>query len=109
LQAKRGIIFDVGFGAGSFYWYVAVPALHKAFRRFDFRPAPQHECRHEVMTNSMLILNLGAPLNEVVDVTWNPARQVKRPQLGNLDVGRSRHRRLRVDRERSVSSTPRER
>ena len=24
---KRGIIFDVGFGAGSFYWYVAAPAL----------------------------------------------------------------------------------
>lgn len=28
---KRGIIFDLGFGAGSFYWYVAVPAYAAHF------------------------------------------------------------------------------
>ncbi len=28
---KRGIIFDLGFGAGSFYWYVAVPAYAEHF------------------------------------------------------------------------------
>jgi dihydroorotase len=28
---KRGIYFDVGHGAGSFYWYVAVPAYAQGF------------------------------------------------------------------------------
>jgi dihydroorotase len=34
------------------------------------------------------ILNLGSPLAEVIRMsTWNPAQEIKRPQLGNLDVG----------------------
>jgi dihydroorotase len=34
------------------------------------------------------ILNLGSPIDQVVAMsTWNPARQVKRPDLGHLDVG----------------------
>jgi dihydroorotase len=41
---KRKIIFDIGFGQASFYWYVAVPAYQAGF----YRPAhQQHERRHE--------------------------------------------------------------
>jgi dihydroorotase len=41
------------------------------------------------MTISMSkLLNLGSSLAEVVRMsTWNPAKEIKRPQLGNLDVG----------------------
>ena len=40
-------------------------------------------------TNTMSkVLNLGSSLADVVRMsTWNPAREIKRPQLGNLDVG----------------------
>src|SRR5947207_6191449 len=34
------------------------------------------------------ILNLESPTDQVIRMsTWNPAREIKRPQLGNLDVG----------------------
>ena len=41
------------------------------------------------MTNIMSkLLNLGSPLAEVIRMsTWNPAKEIKRPQLGNLDAG----------------------
>jgi dihydroorotase len=89
---KRGIFFDVGFGAGSFYWYVAVPALAQGFPP-DSISTDLHtgsmNAGMKTMTNSMSsILNLGSTLDQVIQMsTWNPARQIKRPQLGNLDVG----------------------
>jgi dihydroorotase len=41
------------------------------------------------MANTMSeILNLGSPMAEVIRMsTWNPAKEIKRPLLGNLDVG----------------------
>jgi len=89
---KRGIFFDVGFGAGSFYWYVAVPALQQGFAP-DSISTDLHtgsmNAGMKSMNNSMSsILNLGAPLADVIAMsTWNPAKQIKRPELGNLDAG----------------------
>jgi dihydroorotase len=89
---KRGVIFDVGFGAGSFYWYVAVPAFQQGFAP-DSISTDLHSgsmnAGMKTMTNVMsIILNLGTPMNEVVKMsTWNPAREIKKTQLGNLDVG----------------------
>jgi dihydroorotase len=89
---KRGVIFDVGFGAGSFYWYVAVPAFQQGFPPDSISTdlhAGSMNAGMKSMSNVMsIILNLGSPLNEVIKMsTWNPAREIKRPQLGNLDVG----------------------
>jgi dihydroorotase len=89
---KRGVIFDLGFGAGSFYWYVAVPAYEQGFRP-DSISSDLHT--HSMnggmknMTNIMSdILNLGSPIEEVIRMsTWNPAKEIKQPQLGNLDPG----------------------
>ena len=41
------------------------------------------------MTNTMSkMLNLGSPLDQVIQMsTWNPAREIKRSDLGHLDVG----------------------
>ena len=34
------------------------------------------------------MLNLGVPFDELIRMTtWNPARQIRRAQLGNLDAG----------------------
>jgi len=89
---KRGIIFDVGFGAGSFYWYVAVPALQQGLPP-DSISTDLHtgsmNAGMKTMTNVMSsILNLGSSLQDVIAMsTWNPAKQIKRPELGTLDVG----------------------
>jgi dihydroorotase len=89
---KRGIVFDIGHGAGSFYWYVAVPAYQEHFYP-DSISTDLHvnsmNAGMKDMTNIMSkLLILGSPLEDVVRMsTWNPAREIKRPELGNLDPG----------------------
>jgi dihydroorotase len=89
---KRGIYFDVGHGAGSFYWYVAVPAYQQSFYpdsiSTDLHTGSMNAGMKD-MTNIMSkLLNLGSSLNDVVRMsTWNPAKEIKRPRLGNLDPG----------------------
>ena len=89
---KRGIIFDLGHGAGSFYWYVATPAYAAGFYPDSISTDLHINSMNAGMkdfTNTMSkVLNLGSSLADVVRMsTWNPAREIKRPQLGNLDVG----------------------
>jgi dihydroorotase len=89
---KRGIIFDIGHGAGSFYWYVAVPAYSAGFRpdsiSTDLHINSMNAGMKDMIHTMSKMLNLGSPLAEVIRMsTWNPAREIKRPQLGNLDVG----------------------
>ena len=89
---QRGIFFDLGHGAGSFYWYVAVPFYQQGFRpdsiSTDLHTGSMNGGMKD-MTNTMSkILNLGSPIGEVIRMsTWSAASEIKRPQLGNLDVG----------------------
>src|SRR6185369_13016101 len=89
---KRGVIFDLGFGAGSFYWYVAVPAIQQGFVA-DSISTDLHigsmNSGLKSMANAMSsMLNLGPRIEQVIAMsTWNPAREIKRTELGNLDVG----------------------
>ena len=90
---KRGVIFDVGHGAGSFWFRSAVPAVEQGFvpdtistdlhTRSLIGPAQN-------MTNVMSkFLSMGMPLEDVVRrSTVNPARQIHRPELGTLSIGR---------------------
>lgn len=89
---KRGIIFDIGFGAGSFYWYVAVPAYAEHFYpdsiSTDLHLKSMNAGMKDMANVMSELLNLGSPLGEVVRMsTWNPAKEIKRPQFGNLDPG----------------------
>jgi dihydroorotase len=89
---KRGIIFDIGFGAASFYWYVAVPAYQAGFQP-DSISTDLHthsmNAGMKDMDNSMTdILSLGSSFADVIRMsTWAPAQEIHHPQLGNLDVG----------------------
>src|SRR5262249_10930768 len=89
---KRGIFFDLGFGAGSFYWYVAEPAMRQGFPpdsiSTDLHTGSMNSGMKS-MTNAMSsMLALGATMEEVIQMsTWNPAKQIKRADLGHLDVG----------------------
>jgi dihydroorotase len=89
---KRGIFFDVGFGAGSFYWYVAVPAMQQGFPpdsiSTDLHTGSMNAGMKTMLNSMSSILNLGAKIDQVVAMsTWNPAREIKRRDLGHLDAG----------------------
>jgi dihydroorotase len=89
---KRGVIFDVGHGAGSFYWYVAVTAFQQGFPpdsiSTDLHSGSMNAGMKDMANTMSKILNLGSPLDQVIQMsTWNPARQIKRQDLGHLSVG----------------------
>ena len=89
---KRGIFFDLGFGAGSFYWYVALPLTQQGFWpdsiSTDLHTGSMNGGMKDMANTAGKILSMGAPLAKVIDMcTWTPAKEIKRTDLGNLDVG----------------------
>jgi dihydroorotase len=89
---KRKIIFDIGFGQASFYWYVAVPAYQSGFHPDSISTDLHTNSMNGGMKNfnnvMTAILALGSPIVDVIRMsTWAPAQEIHRPQLGNLDVG----------------------
>jgi dihydroorotase len=87
----RGVIFDVGHGAGSFWFRNAVPAVRQGFIP-DSISTDLHIENYTVlsMTNVMSkFLAMGIPLNEIIRrSTLNPALEIRRPELGTLSVGK---------------------
>ncbi len=89
---KRGIIFDVGHGSGSFQWSCAAPLMKAGFIP-DSISTDLHDHSMNAgmkdMTNVMSkFLAMGMPLDDVVlRSTWNPAKEIQHPELGNLSVG----------------------
>jgi dihydroorotase len=89
---KRKIIFDIGFGQASFYWYVAVPAYKAGFRpdsiSTDLHTNSMNGGMKNINNVMTAIMALGSSLSDVVRMTtWAPAQEIQRPQLGNLDIG----------------------
>jgi dihydroorotase len=88
----RGIIFDVGNGSGSFSWAVAVPLTKAGFWpdsiSTDLHVHSMNTDMKDLLNVADKLLALGLPLNDAIaDMTWHPAREIQRPQLGNLSVG----------------------
>ncbi|HEV2399821.1 MAG TPA: amidohydrolase/deacetylase family metallohydrolase [Candidatus Sulfotelmatobacter sp.] len=87
----RGVIFDVGHGAGSFWFRAAVPAVKQGFIP-DSMSTDLHIGDYRVvsMTNVMSkFLNMGVPLEDIIRrSTINPASEIRRPDLGTLTVGK---------------------
>ncbi|MEZ5403284.1 MAG: amidohydrolase/deacetylase family metallohydrolase [Bryobacteraceae bacterium] len=89
---KRGIIFDVGHGGGSFFWPVA-SAAYKANFPPDTISTDLHTGSMNAGMKSMInvmskILNEGTPLAKVIAMsTWRPAQVIKRTELGHLSEG----------------------
>lgn len=87
----RGVIFDLGHGAGSFWFRNAVPAFKQGFIP-DSISTDLHMGDFNVvsMTNVMSkFLAMGVPLDDVIRrSTVNPAAEIHRPELGTLSVGK---------------------
>lgn len=89
---KRGVIFDVGHGGGSFVFRYAVPAMKQGFSpdsiSTDLHVGSMNAGMKDIVNVMSKFLNLGMPLNEVIlKSTWNPAREVRREKFGHLTVG----------------------
>lgn len=89
---KRGVIFDVGHGAGSFIWRYAVPSMEQGFIpdsiSTDLHTGSMNAGMKDVVNVMSKMLNLGMPLKEVIlKSTWNPAKYIRREQHGHLSVG----------------------
>jgi dihydroorotase len=89
---KRGVLFDVGHGGGSFVFRHGVPAVKQGFVP-DSISTDLHigsmNAGMKDMTNVMSkFVNMGMTVDDIVaKSTWAPARQIKREDLGNLSVG----------------------
>ena len=88
----RGVIFDVGHGAGSFWFRIAVPAIQQGFLP-DTISTDIHKgsimIPNATLTNVMSkFLNIGMTLHQVIErTTVNAAKAIRRYDLGNLDEG----------------------
>lgn len=89
---KRGVIFDVGHGGGSFYWNIASPLTEQGFWpdsiSTDLHTGSMNAGMKDMANVMSKFLTLGAKLEDVIKwSTWNPAKQIHRPDLGHLDEG----------------------
>ena len=89
---KRGILFDVGHGGGSFRFDVAIPALAAGFVpntiSTDLHIGSMNGGMKDMTSVMSKFLALGMPWTEVVAAsTWAPAQTIQREDLGHLSVG----------------------
>jgi len=89
---RRGVLFEVGHGGGSFAWYVAAPLVKEGFLpdviSTDLHIGSMNAGMKDQLNVMSKFLALGLPLEDVVArSTWNPARAVRQDELGHLSVG----------------------
>jgi dihydroorotase len=88
---KRGVIFDVGHGAGSFWFRNAVPAVKQGFVP-DSMSTDLHMGNFTILSFDDVISKfraMGVPLDDLIKrSTVNPANEIRRPELGTLSAGK---------------------
>jgi dihydroorotase len=89
---KRGVLFDVGHGGGSFLWRIAVPAIKDGFVpdsiSTDLHIGSMNAGMKDMLNVMDKFLAMGLSLDDVIaKSTWNPAREIKQDGLGHLSVG----------------------
>lgn len=89
---KKGIVFDVGHGGGSFLFSQAIPATQQGFWpnsvSTDLHTGSMNGGMKDLSNIMSKFLNMNMPMEEVIkSATWSPAKYIKRPDLGHLSVG----------------------
>ena len=90
---RRGVIFDVGHGSGSFWFRNAVPAIRQGFIpdsiSTDLHMGSVNGPVVDLITTMSKMMAAGLALEDVIRrSTVNPAKEIRRPELGTLAVGR---------------------
>ena len=92
--AERGVVFDVGHGAGSFEWDVVEAAIEQGFEpttiSTDIHVKNLHGPVYDMPTTMSKFLHLGVPLERVMEMaTTRPAQVLGlEDQIGTLEVGK---------------------
>lgn len=89
---ERGIIFDLGHGAGSFWFRQAIPAYEGGFApdsiSTDLHIGNVNGVVRDMLNTMSKLLCMGMPLGEVIfRSTAAPAREIGHPELGALSIG----------------------
>jgi dihydroorotase len=93
LEAQRkGIVFDVGHGGGSFLFEQAIPAIKQGLKpnsiSTDLHTGSMNGGMKNIVNVMSKFLNMGIEIDEIIkSTTWNPAKYIKRTDLGHLSVG----------------------
>ena len=91
---KRGVIFDVGHGGGSFLWRIAVPAIKEGFLpdsiSTDLHIGSMNAGHEGHAQRDEQVPGDGRAARQVIAAsTWNPAREIKQ-ERARPSVGRAR-------------------
>jgi dihydroorotase len=89
---ERGIIFDLGHGAASFWYRNAVPAIAQGFVpdsiSTDLHTGNLNSVVVDMVTTMNKVLAMGVSLPDVIArSTVAPAREIGHPELGHLGAG----------------------
>jgi dihydroorotase len=89
---KRGVIFDVGHGGGSFLWRVAVPLMKAGFTpdsiSTDLHITSMNSGMKDMLNVMDKFMAMGMSLDDVIlRSTWNPAKEIQHEELGHLSAG----------------------
>jgi dihydroorotase len=89
---KRGIIFDVGYGGGSFDFRQALPAIKKGFypntMSTDLHTGSMNGAMKDLLNVMSTFLAMDMRIPAIIKAsTWAPAQAIQREELGNLSVG----------------------
>jgi dihydroorotase len=89
---KRGVLFDLGHGGAGFWFSQAIPAFKQGLAPNSFGTDLHRFSMNAAMKNILNIMSkymaIGMSLEDAITrATWNPARSIKREDIGNLDVG----------------------
>jgi dihydroorotase len=91
---KRGVLFDLGHGGGSFLWTVADPAMRQGFApdiiSTDIHASSIMTTQSDMPNCMSKMLTLGMELQEIIHrSTVTPARAISRfPEIGTLGEGK---------------------
>lgn len=89
---KKGVLFDVGHGGAGFWFSQAEPALKQGFVPNSFG-TDMHKFSINASMKSLLnvlskYLTMGMSIQDIIlRATWNPAKSIKREDLGHLSEG----------------------
>lgn len=89
---KKGIVFDVGYGGGSFDFRQALPAIKAGFfpntMSTDLHTGSMNGAMKDMLNVMSTFVAMGMDIPAVITAsTWKPAQVIKREELGNLSVG----------------------
>ena len=89
---KKGLLFDVGYGGISFAFSQAIPALKSGFFpntiSTDIHTGSMNNAMKDMLNVMSKFMAMGMNLQSIIRAsTWNPAKAIRREELGHLSVG----------------------